>query len=237
MTENFGDSPRNSWKWAEKAPFLGKWLWILFWLVIPQSLASLLTSDLFAGQPVLGSLGQIMQLIYLLGCGLVLLKLSSQIARYRTAGIYFLVGGMINAAFSIIPVPAAGSALAVFLSLISLVSGVFLLVGEYQEYMGHSELLWDVDVELSDKWRKLWKWYIGCFLVLLASIVVILLSLILGLLVTLAATIVLLVIMIVKLVYLYRTAMIFRNWDTEPPLQAELPKADDPWNHPDQPSR
>ena len=112
-----------------------------------------------------------------------------------------------------------------------------MMVGEYQEYMGHSELLWDVDVELSDKWRKLWKWYIGCFLVLLASIVVILLSLILGLLVTLAATIVLLVIMIVKLVYLYRTAMIFRNWDAEPPLQAELPKADDPWNYPDQSSR
>lgn len=237
MTENFGDSPRNSWKLAEKAPFLGKWLWILFWLVIPQSLASLLNSDLFAGQPVLGSLGQSMQLIYLLGCGLVLLKLSSQIARYRNAGIYFLVGGMINAAFSIIPVPAAGSALAVWGSLVIVAGGIFLMVGEYHEYMGHSELLEGVDWELSDKWRKLWKWYIGCFIALLSSIVVITFSPFLGLLVTLAAIIVLLVIMIVKLVYLYRTAMIFRNWDAEPPLQAELPKADDPWNHPDQSSR
>lgn len=237
MTENFGDSPRNSWKLAEKAPFLGKWLWILFWLVIPQSLASLLTSDLFAGQPVLSSLGQIMQLIYLLGCGLVLLKLSSQIARYRTAGIYFLVGGMINAAFSIIPVPAAGSALAVWGSLIIVAGGIFLMVGEYHEYMGHSELLEGVDWELSDKWRKLWKWYIGCFIALLGSIVVITFSPFLGLLVTLAAIIGLLVVLIRKLVYLYRTAMIFRNWDAEPPLQAELPKADDPWNHPDQSSR
>lgn len=237
MTENFGDSPRNSWKLAEKAPFLGKWLWILFWLVIPQSLASLLTSDLFAGQPVLSSLGQIMQLIYLLGCGLVLLKLSSQIARYRTAGICFLVGGMINAAFSIIPVPAAGSALAVWGSLIIVAGGIFLMVGEYHEYMGHSELLEGVDWELSDKWRKLWKWYIGCFIALLSSIVVITFSPFLGLLVTLAAIIGLLVVLIRKLVYLYRTAMIFRNWDAEPPLQAELPKADDPWNHPDQSSR
>ena len=237
MTENFGDSPRNSWKLAEKAPFLGKWLWILFWLVIPQSLASLLTSDLFAGQPVLSSLGQIMQLIYLLGCGLVLLKLSSQIARYRTAGIYFLVGGMINAAFSIIPVPAAGSALAVWGSLIIVAGGIFLMVGEYHEYMGHSELLEGVDWELSDKWRKLWKWYIGCFIALLGSIVVVTFSPFLGLLVTLAAIIGLLVVLIRKLVYLYRTAMIFRNWDAEPPLQAELPKADDPWNHPDQSSR
>lgn len=237
MTENFGDSPRNSWKLAEKAPFLGKWLWILFWLVIPQSLASLLTSDLFAGQPVLSSLGQIMQLTYLLGCGLVLLKLSSQISRYRTAGICFLVGGMINAAFSIIPVPAAGSALAVWGSLIIVAGGIFLMVGEYHEYMGHSELLEGVDWELSDKWRKLWKWYIGCFIALLSSIVVITFSPFLGLLVTLAAIIGLLVVLIRKLVYLYRTAMIFRNWDAEPPLQAELPKADDPWNHSDQSSR
>lgn len=237
MTENFGDSPRNSWKLAEKAPFLGKWLWILFWLVIPQSLASLLNSDLFAGQPVLYSLGQIIKLIYFLGCGLVLLKLSSQIARYRTAGICFLVGFIINVVFSIIPVPAAGSALAVWGSLVIVAGGIFLMVGEYHEYMGHSELLEGVDWELSDKWRKLWKWYIGCFIALLSSIVVVTFSPFLGLLVTLAAIIVLLVIMIVKLVYLYRTAMIFRNWDAEPPLQAELPKADDPWNHSDQSSR
>ncbi len=237
MTENFGDSPRNSWKLAEKAPFLGKWLWILFWLVIPQSLASLLNSDLFDSQSVFRFLGLLLQAAYLLSYGLVLLKLSSHIARYRTAGICFLVGGIVNILTSVLPTLTSGDGLPLLLSLISLVSGVFLLVGEYQEYMGHSELLWDVDVELSDKWRKLWKWYIGCFLVLLASIVVILLSLILGLLVTLAATIVLLVIMIVKLVYLYRTAMIFRNWDAEPPLQAELPKADDPWNHSDQSSR
>lgn len=237
MTENFGDSPRNSWKWAEKAPFLGKWLWILFWLVIPQSLASLLNSDLFDSQSVFRFLGLLLQAAYLLSYGLVLLKLSSHIARYRTAGICFLVGGMINAAFSIIPVPAAGSALAVWGSLIIVAGGIFLMVGEYHEYMGHSELLEGVDWELSDKWRKLWKWYIGCFIALLSSIVVITFSPFLGLLVTLAAIIGLLVVLIRKLVYLYRTAMIFRNWDAEPPLQAELPKADDPWNYPDQSSR
>lgn len=237
MTENFGDSPRNSWKLAEKAPFLGKWLWILFWLVIPQALASLLNSDLFDSQSVFRFLGLLLQAAYLLSYGLVLLKLSSHIARYRTAGICFLVGGMINAAFSIIPVPAAGSALAVWGSLIIVAGGIFLMVGEYHEYMGHSELLEGVDWELSDKWRKLWKWYIGCFIALLSSIVVITFSPFLGLLVTLAAIIGLLVVLIVKLVYLYRTAMIFRNWDAEPPLQAELPKADDPWNHSDQSSR
>ena len=237
MAENFDTVPLHPERWTDKAPFLGQWLWVLFWLAVPQAMASLLMSSLFSSQSLPYLLGQILQVVYLLGCGLVLLKLSSQIARYRTAGICFLVGGMINAAFSIIPVPAAGSALAVWGSLIIVAGGIFLMVGEYHEYMGHSELLEGVDWELSDKWRKLWKWYIGCFIALLSSIVVVTFSPFLGLLVTLAAIIGLLVIMIVKLVYLYRTAMIFRNWDAEPPLQAELPKADDPWNHPDQSSR
>ena len=232
MAENFGDTPRNSEKWAEKAPFLGKWLWILFWLVIPQSLASLLNSDLFDSQSVFRFLGLLLQAAYLLSYGLVLLKLSSHIARYRTAGICFLVGGIVNILTSVLPTLTSGDGLPLLLSLISLVSGVFLLVGEYQEYMGHSELLWDVDVELSDKWHKLWKWYIGCFLALLASIVVILLSPILGLLVTLAAAIGILVVLIVKLVYLYRTAMIFRCWTDG---YGSLPKWDrsgDPWDRP-----
>ena len=69
--------------------------------------------------------------------------------------------------------------------------------------------------------------------VLLASIVVILLSLILGLLVTLAAAIGILVVLIIKLVFLYRTAMIFRCW---PDGYGSLPKwdrSDDSWDKPD----
>lgn len=237
MAENFGDTGgKNPQKLAEKAPFLGKWLWILFWLVIPQALASLLNSDLFDSQSVFRFLGLLLQAAYLLGYGLVLLKLSSHIARYRTAGICFLVGGIVNILTSVLPTLTSGDGLPLLLSLISLVSGVFLMVGEYQEYMGHSELLWDVDVELSDKWRKLWKWYIGCFLALLGSIVVVLFSSLLALLAALAATIGVLVVLIVKLVYLYRTAMIFRRWDQPvipPPAGSRSPE--DPWDAPEQP--
>lgn len=236
MMEAFGDTfqtPQKREQWAEKAPFLGKWLWVLFWLVIPQMLASLLTSDLFSPQSAFRYLGLLLQVVYLLAYGLVLLKLSAHVARYRTAGICFLVGGIVNILTSVLPAVTSGDGLPLLLGFISLISGVFLMVGEYQEYMGHNELLWDVDVELSDKWHKLWKWYIGCFLALLASIVVILLSPILGLLVTLAAAIGILVVLIVKLVYLYRTAMIFRCW---PDGYGSLPKWDrsgDPWDKPD----
>lgn len=221
MAENFDTVPLHPERWTDKAPFLGQWLWVLFWLAVPQAMASLLMSSLFSSQSLPYLLGQILQVVYLLGCGLVLLKLSSHIARYRTAGICFLVGGIVNILTSVLPTLTSGDGLPLLLSLISLVSGVFLMVGEYQEYMGHSELLWDVDVELSDKWRKLWKWYIGCFLALLGSIVVVLFSSLLALLAALAATIGVLVVLIVKLVYLYRTAMVFRCWEFAAQPQAE----------------
>ena len=221
MAEHFDHIPRNPQKWTEKAPLLGKWLWVLFWLAIPQALASLLMSSLFSSQSLPYLLGQIMQVVYLLGCGLALLKLSSAMDRYRTAGICYLIAGAINIVFSIIPVPAVGSGLAALVSLVSLVSGIALLIGEYHEYRGHNELLEDVNPALSVKWRILWKWYIGCFIALIGSIVVMFLSPVFGLMVSLTAAVVLVAVLVFKLIYLYRTAMVFRRWDPAAPLQSE----------------
>lgn len=221
MAEHFDHIPRNPQKWAEKALLLGKWLWVLFWLAIPQALASLLMSSLFSSQSLPYLLGQIMQVVYLLGCGLALLKLSSAMDRYRTAGICYLIAGAINIVFSIIPVPAVGSGLAALVSLVSLVSGIALLIGEYHEYRGHNELLEDVNPALSVKWRILWKWYIGCFIALIGSIVVMFLSPVFGLMVSLTAAVVLVAVLVFKLIYLYRTAMVFRRWDPAAPLQSE----------------
>ena len=235
MMEAFGDTfqtPQKREQWAEKAPFLGKWLWVLFWLVIPQMLASLLTSSLFADQSLFQWWGALLEAVYFLAYGLVLLKLSVHIARYRAAGICCLAGGGIAVLTALLPAPAAGSALAVWAALVSLLGGVLTMVGEYQEFMGHSELLEELDVALSGKWRRLWKWYIGCFLALLASIVVVFFSFLLALLVALAAAVGLTVVLIVKLVYLYRTAMIFRCW---PDGYGSLPKWDrsgDSWDRP-----
>ena len=221
MAEHFDHIPRNPQKWTEKAPLLGKWLWVLFWLAIPQALASLLMSSLFSSQSLPYLLGQIMQVVYLLGCGLALLKLSSAMDRYRTAGICYLIAGAINIVFSIIPVPAVGSGLAALVSLVSLVSGIALLIGEYHEYRGHNELLEDVNPALSVKWRILWKWYIGCFIALIGSIVVMFLSPVFGLMISLTAAVVLVAVLVFKLIYLYRTAMVFRRWDPAAPLQSE----------------
>ena len=221
MAENFDTVPLHPERWTDKAPFLGQWLWILFWLAIPQALASLLMSSLFSSQSLPYLLGQIMQVVYLLGCGLVLLKLSSTLARYRTAGICYLIACAVNTAFSFLPSPAVGSGLAVFTSLISVASGVVLLIAEYQEYKGHSELLEEIDLALSRKWSILWKWYITCFIAMIASLVLIFLSPALSLMVSLTAMVLLVAVMVFKLFYLYRTAMVFRCWEFAAQPQAE----------------
>ena len=70
----------------------------------------------------------------------------------------------------------------------------------------------ELDPELAGKWRLLWKWWIGLLLGLFGCIFLALISAILGLLAILADAIGLLVVGIVKLVYLYRTAKRFREY-------------------------
>ena len=90
MEDSFGAAARNQ-RWSEKAPFLSKWLWLLFWLVIPQALASLLSGNVIpADYSALLLLGKIFQLIYYLGCGLVMLELSPILSRYRSPGLCYL---------------------------------------------------------------------------------------------------------------------------------------------------
>lgn len=86
------------------------------------------------------------------------------------------------------------------------------LVGEYNEYSAHAEVVGDVAPVLSDKWTGLWKWYIGMTLGLLGSILLMLIIPILGLLVALVTAIGTIVVSILKLVYLYRTAKVFREY-------------------------
>lgn len=220
MAENFDTVPLHPERWTDKAPFLGRWLWVLFWLAVPQAMASLLMSSLFSSQSLPYLLGQILQVVYLLGCGLVLLKLSSVLACYRLAGICCLLCGAVNAAFSFLPTPTDGF-LASLIPMISVASGLLLLLAEYLEYKGHSQLLEEVDPALSQKWSILWKWYITCYLAMIGSVLLLLLSPAFALMVSLTAMVLLVAVLVFKLVYLYRTAMVFRCWEFAAQPQAE----------------
>ena len=78
--------------------------------------------------------------------------------------------------------------------------------------MEHSKVLSGVYNELSEKWEVLWKWYIGLFLGMFGCIIVMLIIPVLGAIAILGYAIGTIVVSILKLVYLYRTAKIFREY-------------------------
>lgn len=195
---------------ARRAPVLGKWLWILFWLIIPGTIAGFMTNESIAEwAPDLYLPGQILNAIYSAAYGLILVKLASEEDRYKTAGICALIAGAVSVGVAIISGTGESPAWTLVLTL---PASVVSLVGEHNEYMGHANVLTGVDNELSEKWEKLWYWYIGLFGIMIGSILVMFLIPFLGALAILAAAIGVIVVRILKLVYLYRTAKLFREY-------------------------
>ena len=195
---------------AKRAPVLGKWLWIIFWLVIPSSIGSIMSHETTAKiLPGLFMPGQIINAICSLTYGAILLKLGSEEDRYRTAGICALIAGVSSALAAMIN---GGSDGATWILIFTIPAAIVAIVGEYNEYMAHSAVLSGVDNELSEKWEVLWKWYIGLFLGMLGCIIVMLIIPILGAIAILGCAIGTVVVSILKLVYLYRTAKIFREY-------------------------
>ena len=197
---------------AKRAPVLGKWLWFLFWFIVPSTVGGLMANETTTEiMPALFLPGQIINAICSLTYGAILLKLASEEDRYRTAGICALIGGAAAAIAAIVNGASDG---ATWILIFTLPASIVGLVGEYNEYMAHSAVLSGVDNALSEKWEVLWKWYIGLFLGMFGCILVMLIIPILGAIAILGCAIGIAVVSILKFVYLYRTAKIFREYPT-----------------------
>ena len=195
---------------AKRAPVLGKWLWIMFWLNIPGNIGSLMMNDSTVNVlPGLFVPGLIISAICSFIYGAILLKLGSEEDRYRTAGTCVLIVGVFNALTAMISAGSEGSNWMLTLKVLALVVA---LVGEYNEYVAHSAVLSGVDNELSQKWEVLWKWYIGLLLGTFGCLFVALILPILGAIAALGCSVGSIVVGILKLVYLYRTAKEFREY-------------------------
>lgn len=199
----------------EDAAVLAGRLWPLFWLIVPGTIAGFLSDEaLSAHWPDLALLGEILGILCSVVYGLLLLSLARVNGGYRAAGactLFVVAAGVIVQVLG-----GSGDPHNVERSIaliLTFLSGVAALVGEYTECTSHAEVLEPVDIALSQRWRRLWKWYIGAYLALFAGIFVTLLSAWLGLLVMTASTVGSLVVAILKLVYLWRTARTFREYE------------------------
>lgn len=198
-------------KMAQRAPIFGKWLWILFWLVVPSEIAGLMTNDTVAELlPGLYLAGRITGIVCSVAYALILLKLSEEEYRYRTAAICHLV----NAAVStlIVILGADGETWTLVLSLPVMALS---LVAVYQEFMAHAAVLDGFDDAQAEQWRNLWNWYLGLSAATVLCLLLIVIVPVIGALAVLAAGIAMVVVEIMQMVYLYRTAQLFRRYPTE----------------------
>ncbi|MCR5769602.1 MAG: hypothetical protein K6G87_00060 [Butyrivibrio sp.] len=207
MTEtNYEERYRGEGLSPESAHSLSVWIMILFWLFIPNTIASILSNERIVTSQDLLIVGNIISFIESIAYGLILLKISSKEEKYRTAGYCFLVTSAADA-FKLILFAASGAsedvdflAFGFIISLVSLVAG---LIGTNSEFTGHSNVLQGVDDELSEKWLRLWKWYIGSLIAMLCSIILVY---VIGMLLIICAVVVIFIVSIMKIVYIYQTS-------------------------------
>lgn len=198
---------------AKQAPLLGKWLWIIFWLIIPNSIASVLTNQtVVVYVPSLNVPGQIISAICSAAYGFFLLKLAPVENTYKKAGICVLVTAAVSVLVALLT-GAAGTP--TWTLILTIPATIMAWIGEYHMFRANAAVLEGVDQELSEQWIKLWKWYIGFLLGMVGSIVIVLILPMIGVLALLAAAIGVLVVGIKKFVYLYRTAKTFREYPVE----------------------
>lgn len=192
---------------ALRAPFLGKWLWILFWLVVPQGIANFMTGDVMLSLiPALEKPGEIGLVICLIIRVLVLFKVSKEHSSYRLAALL----GIANIVVNVVELMLGIEDIYV-LFMLAVVQSVVLLFSEYYEYKAHTEVVMAVSPIISEQWDNYWNWYMYSLIVFVVSLFLIFLLPRLAVLTLSASSIGILVAVIKKLVYLYRTAQAFRS--------------------------
>lgn len=192
---------------ARRAPFLGKWLWILFWLVVPSEISGIMTMDkVVEAFPLLRVPGLVLGITCSLVYSLILLRISSEHESYRLAGL-FGIGSTLLEVFMLVLGSTGG--LVFLISLIKIAVGLLMT---YHEYKAHGESVYPVDADLSECWEKLWKWKLYSIAGLAGSVILTIISRFLGVVLLFASIIFMLVVSVFKLIYLYQTAQAFRSW-------------------------
>lgn len=199
---------------------VGKWLWIYFWMLIPSLIASFMTNNtIVQALPGLKFPGEILGILVSAVQCVLLFLLSKEEKNYGYAA-WVVVGTLaLDVLAMLVPVESVTGAprlLAVLLSVLLMVGLAALTAGSvYFESKANQAVLTGVDDALAEKWQKLWKRYCVIVAVALAGALMFMvqnafLSSI-GALAMLAAAIGLIVVGIQRLIYLYKTAELFRE--------------------------
>ncbi len=180
----------------------GKWLWALFWLYIGVQVVSLLGNvDALSTVSSIGLLvGDVIMLF-------IFIKLGSVNEYYKET----LPWGVVSAVLKVAQLFILSKSLLVT-SILSIALIVINLIFIYKKFVAYEETAEPVDYVLAQKWKNLWTWYIATIIgAPLSMLLALMMPGAITLLLVLAFSIVAIVVAVFEIVYVYRTAMLYRE--------------------------
>ena len=197
---------------------VGKWLWIYFWMLIPTFIAAFLTNNsVVQVLPGLKFPGEILSILVSVAQCVLLFLLAKEEKNYGYAA-WAMVPVVVISVPDVIYHAGyfkTSPSLTRILAIMSLLAAASTAVMSYFECKANRNVLTDVDARLSEKWRKLWGQYRIAWILLFASGALVLIRItavkVLGGMVLVAANIGMIVVGIQRLIYLYKTAELFRE--------------------------
>lgn len=205
---------------AKNIGLLGRWVTVMFWFQIVAIVADILSGDAMKGfVPMIYYFGVLLGYGIMIANSVVLIRLKSVEDWFGKAGVCYLVSGVGGVLAALLRLSKA-EALATLLMILFM---ILQIRGNYDECTGYEVVLRDVDFALSGKWALQWKLEMACILGVIGGAVVYGIGavltvgfiMLLGNLVMLLSAIGAFVLGILRLIYLYRTAEVFRNYKQE----------------------
>ena len=204
---------------VKSAKLLGKWVTVMFWLQVVSVVAGVFDSDVFERIPMIYWAGTILGYGIMIANSVILIKLKEVEDWFGKAGVCYLVSGLSGIVIALLLLGGAtaiGSTLSIAMMIVE-------IRGNYDECTGYEVVLSGEDDDLSAKWARQWKLELICVVSIIVSMVVLfvgaltgggILTILAGF-VTLAVAIGAFVLGIMRMVYMYRTAELFRNYRPE----------------------
>lgn len=191
---------------TEHAPMMARWITVLFWLIIPSFIGSVLSTTSVADiVPSIQIIGVALSAVTAMTYAAILIKMSSANSSYKNAGICRVIVQILSVVSIII---GAESGISVVVSIIMAIAG---LIAEYNEISAHSEVLADVSDYLSQKWSVLWYWNIAAIAAIICGLAIMFIIPGLAALLVIGGGIVYIVASVLKLSYLYLMANVFKR--------------------------
>lgn len=190
-----------------RAPLLGKWLPILFWLFVPNLIAGILKSDFVA--PSLVPVGMLLGMVCTLCYGVILLRLGSVEKQYHTSGVLCIISLCCSLLVLLLQ---EMDVLSGWTMLLSLPADLMVIIFTILEMNAHSAVLKNVDDDLARNWLTLRTGYIVLLCITFVSPFLVFVNATLAMIVLLISGIASICISIMKLVYLYRTSQVFARY-------------------------